>query len=88
MLKSQTNTLNKNEPIPKTENNKKFAKKAQKSSPVFSMEEILEKRIINGKAEYLISWEGYGPKENSWEPESNIYCPVMLKEFEKKYLAK
>ena len=62
--------------------------KTLKKSKVYSMEEILDKRINNGKAEYLISWEGYGPKENSWEPESNIYCPVMLKNFEEKYLAK
>ena len=88
--KLQANTTSKDNQIPKTENDKKVAKKVQKRSlkKVYSMEEILEKRINNGKAEYLISWEGYGPKENSWEPESNIYCPVMLKEFEEKYLAK
>ena len=82
--------MNKDEQISKTKNDKKIAKKVQKESlkKVYSMEEILEKRINNEKAEYLISWEGYGPKENSWEPESNIYCPVMLKEFEEKYLAK
>ena len=82
--------MNKDGQNSKTENDKKIAKKVQKRSlkKVYSMEEILEKRINNGKAEYLISWEGYGPKENSWEPESNIYCPVMLKEFEKKNLAK
>ena len=82
--------MNKDNQIPKTENDKKVAKKVQKRSlkKVYSMEEILDKRIKNGKTEYLISWEGYGPKENSWEPESNIYCPVMLKDFEEKYLAK
>ena len=70
--------------------NNKVSKKVGKDSlnKVYSMEEILDKRIKNGNAEYLISWEGYGPKENSWEPESNIYCPVMLKNFEKKHLAK
>ena len=24
------------------------------------------------KLQYLISWEGYGPKENSWEPMKNL----------------
>ena len=88
--KFQANTMNKDEQISKTENDKIIAKKVQKRSlkKVYNMEEILEKRINNEKAEYLISWEGYGPEENSWEPESNIYCPVMLKEFEEKYLAK
>jgi len=56
---------------------------------VYTMEKILERRIVKrglnkGKFEYLIKWQGYGPEDNTWEPENNIYCPVMLQNFEEK----
>ena len=53
---------------------------------VYSMEKILDKRISKKgkKVEYLIKWDGYGPEDNTWEPECNIYCPVMLRTFEEK----
>ena len=46
----------------------------------------LDKRITKKgkKVEYLIKWDGYGPKDNTWEPICNIYCPVMLRTFEEK----
>ena len=69
---------------------KKSNKTVGQDSPnkVYEMKEILQKRIKKGKVEYFISWENYGPEHNSWEPEANIFCPVMLKEFEKKCLVK
>ena len=52
------------------------------------MEKILDKRISSsGKLEYLIAWENFGPEDNTWEPESNIFCPVMLENFEEKKAA-
>ena len=69
---------------------KKSNKKVAQDFPnkVYEMKEILQKRTLKGKVEYFISWENYGPEQNSWEPEANILCPVMLKEFEEKYLGK
>ena len=53
------------------------------------MEKILDKRISSkdGKLEYLIAWENFGPEDNTWEPQSNIFCPVMLKNFEERRAA-
>ena len=61
---------------------------AQKEE-VYIMEKILDKRISrkDGKLEYLIAWENFGPEDNTWEPQSNIFCPVMLKNFEKRRAA-
>ena len=57
-----------------------MARNKDSEEEVYYMEKILDKRIgSNGKLEYLIAWENFGPDENSWEPESNILCPVMLK---------
>ena len=54
----------------------------------FIVDKILDRRVRNGKMEYLISWKGFGPEENTWEPKSNLDCPEILKAFEDKLKAK
>merc|ERR1712066_1219244 len=54
----------------------------------FIVEKILDKRVRNGKLEYLIAWVGFGPEENTWEPKTNLDCPELLKGFEDMVKAK
>ena len=35
-------------------------------------------------AKYLIKWQGWSKKHNTWEPRGNLECPVLLEEFEAK----
>ncbi|XP_026762679.1 heterochromatin protein 1-like [Galleria mellonella] len=35
----------------------------------------------NGKREFLIHWKGWSTKFDSWEPESNLNCPELIKKF-------
>ena len=54
-------------------------------SNLYEVENILKKRIIKGKKEYLIKWKGYPENESTWEPLSHLrYIQYMIKEFEDK----
>lgn len=52
--------------------------------PKYVVEKILDKRVKNGCVEYLLKWAGYPWSECSWEPEENLDCPDVMKEFEQR----
>ena len=53
---------------------------------VYEVTDILDSRRRGRKVLYLIHWEGYGPKDDTWEPiESLSGLKELLKDFHATY---
>lgn len=49
----------------------------------YNVECILDRRGRGTYKEYLVKWEGFSSKENSWVPMDNFVDPLMIKDYEK-----
>lgn len=49
------------------------------ASDVYVVDRVLDKRFNkNGEIEYLVKWEGWSDKFNSWEPEEHIIDKSLI----------
>lgn len=55
----------------------------------YTVEKILNKRIINGKPQYYVKWEGYQESDNTWEPLVNLESVKhLVREYDKTHQTK
>ncbi|KAI9562709.1 hypothetical protein GHT06_010163 [Daphnia sinensis] len=67
--------------ISEFENEKNIEEKP--SEELYTVEQIMDKRIVKGKVEYLLKWKGYDHSQNTWECKENMECPELIAAFEK-----
>ena len=55
-----------------------------KANRKFIVEQIINKRNVKNKVEYLVKWQGYADSENTWEPRSTLIKDVaeMVKQYD------
>lgn len=52
---------------------------------MFTIEDIIDRRINNHQPEYLLKWLGYPSSESTWEREDNLVCPILLNQYKDKH---
>jgi Chromo (CHRromatin Organisation MOdifier) domain len=50
--------------------------------PEWEVKEIMGQRKYWNKRQYLVRWKDYSPAHDSWENESNIHAPLLIKAYQ------
>ena len=52
---------------------------------IFEVDKIMGRRVQRGDIEYKVSWKGYDPSYDTWEPRSNLRCYKMMEKADAKF---
>lgn len=57
------------------------AESISKSDNEFEVENLLNDEFREGKRYFLVKWKGYDISHSTWEQQSNLKCPKILKKY-------
>lgn len=60
---------------------KKVESTDESDEDVYEVETILKHEVKKGARRFLIRWKNFSPSHDSWEKESNLNCPQILKDY-------
>lgn len=54
-----------------------------KENNIYEVDSLLKHRKKYGQLQYLIHWKNYNSKHDSWQPESDLNCTQLLKQYKR-----
>lgn len=71
---------------PKKEKKEKKEKKdkkpkKEKSEQDYEVQLIVDEKKEKGETKFLVRWKGWSPDSDTWEPESSLNCPELIKKY-------
>lgn len=51
----------------------------------FGVNRIIKHKLIKNARQFLVRWEGYGRRDDTWEPEENLKDVVIFKNYVRKH---
>lgn len=83
---STSNTANRKRPnTSHSSNTATPTKKTKKDKAnVYEVEQLIDHKMKARKILYKVRWKSYDSDDDTWESESDLQCPDILKEYKKK----